>query len=226
MLRLHRAHRWIAGSAGAVVFGLTTAAVLHPPVVDDIDSAGRLWGLTHQRADIVPISKALAALGDPWVAGAVTAVGALTGAAVIRSLRPVLVGAGLLAVTAAIGTAVKHWVGRLSPSFFSFPAVHAGGQAYPSGHQLLVIVSWGFTAGVIIQLSRRGGIAAWAVMVIASASAGVSYVYGPAHWVTDVVGSIGLGALLLAVCPPALGRRTGEPVGLHARKPGRRALPF
>jgi len=163
----------------------------------------------------VPVTKAVSDLGDFRVAGAVVAASAVVGAVMTRSPRPIVVGAGLLGATAAAATLVKHWVGRIGPPFSGWPAVHVGGNAYPSGHELLVIVSWGFAAVVASGLSRKGGWVAWPVMVIASVSAGVSYVYGPAHWITDVVGSVGLGAVLLAVCPPAVRPRAGRPVPTH-----------
>jgi membrane-associated phospholipid phosphatase len=175
------------------------------------DRRERLWALAHQHAEVRAVARALSPLGDPVVATGVVLVSAAVAVGLRRTVRPVIVGAALLSAAGVAGVLLKDAVGRIGPSFFGEPLVHVGGNAYPSGHELLLVVSWGFAAQVLAGLVPLARLPALVAVGTLSAITGACYVYGPAHWASDVVGGASLGLLLLAVCPAPLRRRSDVP---------------
>jgi membrane-associated phospholipid phosphatase len=94
--------------------------------------------------------------------------------------------------------------GRLShpdgPSLTSFFLGHGGpGNSFPSGHVLRAVVVYGLAAFVVYRLAlseRRGALAiAGAAVIVVAVS--LDRLFLEVHWITDVVGGLLLGGVLL-----------------------------
>jgi hypothetical protein len=130
---------------------------------------------------------------------------------------PAAVAAGSL-----VNVTLKYIVDRPRP-----PDPDAGTAlaSFPSGHALHAVIIWGLLPPAIYVLSRRRW-AFWAAVVVgavAIAGVGLQRVHLGAHWPTDVVGSMLVGAVILLAAEYAItiedrhGHREG--CALHARLP-------
>jgi membrane-associated phospholipid phosphatase len=123
-----------------------------------------------------------------------TTVLAVTGA--VLSLRrhrwePVLTAVAAIALCAAVVLSVKVGVGRLAPN--GYPA--GDGGDFPSGHTAAALVLLGTTALLLTAgRSRRWALGGVGVL---TALVGTALVYDRFHWLSDVVGSLLIGPVLL-----------------------------
>ncbi|MGN6608648.1 MAG: phosphatase PAP2 family protein [Jatrophihabitans sp.] len=117
-----------------------------------------------------------------------------------RSLTPALrLAVALILLNLSVG-AVKLAIGRWGP--WETARVHdvlAGGDIYPSGHVSNAVVVFGVLASLAVQ--RRRLMTAMAVWV--AVTVGVGTVYLDFHWVTDVLGGLLAGSLVLLAVPTA-----------------------
>jgi undecaprenyl-diphosphatase len=131
----------------------------------------------------------------------------------------------MVPISAALGgllnNLAKLAVGRPRPPTAVF--THARGFGFPSGHTV------GFTsfavavAGLVVVLgaSRLKRIIVSTIAAVASVAVGLSRVVVGAHWLTDVIGGLVLGAAIgLAVIATAMRLRSppqgGRRIGLRA----------
>lgn len=89
-------------------------------------------------------------------------------------------------------------------------AIQAGGYTFPSGHTVGATLTWGALIGAVEIGTRRGRIAAAATLISISA---LSRIAIGVHYLTDVVGGIVFGLVLLFVWKVAL-ERVNRPVEL------------
>lgn len=100
--------------------------------------------------------------------------------------------AALLAVSAsAVTAATKYAVNRVDPHADVF-----GGGSYPSGHMLADLVCLG---GIVLLLWRPAPWWAWLPVVAVEAAMALAMLFAAAHWFTDLVGGVLLGAAVLLV---------------------------
>lgn len=110
----------------------------------------------------------------------------------------------LLAVAAAasvLEVGLKTLVDRPRPTPTGFLA------SFPSGHVLNAVAFWGLVPPVLYVLTRRRQPAAAIAVAALVGAVALSRVYLSAHWPTDVVGSVLLGIVVLAVAERWLLRR-------------------
>ena len=93
-----------------------------------------------------------------------------------------------------ISIAVKYVVHRGRPTGLGLVALR--GYAYPSGHVVSAVVVFGTLAALASTISRtrQGRVAICAACGFVVAAVAVSRLYLGAHWLTDVVAALGLGA--------------------------------
>jgi membrane-associated phospholipid phosphatase len=136
-------------------------------------------------------------LGQPvvWTVGALLIAGAVAG--VQRSWLPVRIVAPPVVVEAVVVLTLKAALGRIGPPGATLP--HPFGY-FPSGHTATAFVCTGALAAVIARQhpgrapALRIGVVAWTVLIA------TALVYCRYHWLTDVVGSLLLGLLVLRLC--------------------------
>jgi len=75
-----------------------------------------------------------------------------------------------------------------------------GGMSFPSGHTTFTVILFGFLIYLAPRLisSRRGAIAVQVFSLILILLMGISRMYLEAHWLSDILGSLLLGGIILA----------------------------
>ncbi len=109
----------------------------------------------------------------------------------------------------ALEWVLKEIVGRPRPT--GARLVAATGFAYPSGHVLAAVATWGFLPAVVALYTRRPTprVAAAIVAGILVAMVAWSRVWLGVHWTSDVVGSLAIGVLALSAAEAWLVPRWG-----------------
>jgi membrane-associated phospholipid phosphatase len=150
----------------------------------------------------------------PPIALALLVVAGLATAAVRRSRRRAVLVVGLAVGSAVVTRVLQALVGR--------PDTHAStaslGGSYPSGHTVAMIVCVG---GLFIARSGRLRPSSCAWCAVAATVMGLSLLVQAAHWLTDVVGGVLVGVLILSIASVVVARDAGTPSwGSFARTPG------
>ncbi|MEZ0233850.1 MAG: phosphatase PAP2 family protein [Actinomycetota bacterium] len=116
---------------------------------------------------------------------------------------------GVLMMIAFVGVVIqadvlKSVFARADPADWATGDVT--GSSFPSGHIAQAVAVWG-TFGIIVAmgLGRRGRIAVGVCVAALIAGSALSRLVLGAHWITDVVGGLGVGGVWFAlVCAVAL----------------------
>jgi membrane-associated phospholipid phosphatase len=133
-----------------------------------------------------------------------------------RTWRPLRLLAAACAGAELAFNAVKELVHRPRP-----PAVillkPVAGPSFPSGHATQAVAVYGMLAALAAATTPRwsGKVTAWALAVVIIAVVAVSRLYLGAHWLTDVLGGLALGAAWLFALLASV-RTIGR---LHAHSP-------
>lgn len=119
-----------------------------------------------------------------------------------RSLVPLALIVGAYLLVAGVASATKAGLARPQP----LPLPGVPGRAFPSGHAAQATVVFG-------ALALMAGGARWVRVLVAGVVGAVSValLWRQAHWLTDMVGGVVLGAACLATVDAAL-RRERAPV--------------
>lgn len=185
---------------------LLTVGVFRWSWLASVDLAVRHFFVTHQRGVVTSVAGPVVRLGS--VAVAVPALGlAATFAAVRRrSARPLLVAAFALAFVATTGLLLKAAVGRSSASFAALPETGVGGSSFPSGHAALAMTCWVLVALLVTDRRAVGRVPAVGFAVVVALAVGAGMVYGPGHWLADVLAGWALGVAAASLVRPILYR--------------------
>jgi membrane-associated phospholipid phosphatase len=137
----------------------------------------------------------------------------LTGLAVggalllVAARRPLLAIVWLLAPAGGglLDAALKHFYERDRPSFKD-ASVPETNLSFPSGHALASVVGYGLLAYVLVRFLPRRWMKFTAVSFLAILVLAIDFsrVYLGAHYLTDVIGGLAIGACWLAACISAV----------------------
>lgn len=209
-----------------VAAGWAFGAVLQDVLAGDegalLDGPVQRFFVAHREAWLTPLMRVATDLGNAAVLiGLVLLVG-LAGWARTRGWRPLgLLAAAYLGAWVLSGT-VKDLTHRSRP-----PAAqaigHWTGYAFPSGHTTKATAVYGMLAALLAATTPRWGrkVALWTVALLLAGLVGLSRLYLGAHWLTDVLGALTLGAAWLFVLLTA--SRTMS--ALHSQTAGTRPSP-
>jgi len=214
---------------------LGLAAALTAVVTVDLVMGGPLRSLDHavhrftqhdvqggwkQAADLVRL------LGQRWLLLQLLVPLAVVAAVRARSLRPPVVTALIVIGLSELETLAKAIIPRTYPAG-GRDVLYTGGRAYPSGHTLngflLVWTALELVAIAFPVLVASGRLTAHRRLVIAQVTGvvtGVALTLAGVHWLTDVLASLGLGVILLALLSTADPFRTRAAV-IAPRVPSR-----
>lgn len=187
--------RWPVGAIAIAFAALALAALTGAPTLIAVDRAVHDAALDVRSAALTGFFQVATELGG----GIVTAVAAMVAATVVWRRCPAL---ALLVLFTTVSRplltiVLKAMVDRPRPDLDPLDA--ASGASFPSGHALAAIAFWGLVPPVVgvLTSSRRAWWASVALSAAVVATVGASRVYLGVHWLTDVVGSILVGMLLL-----------------------------
>jgi membrane-associated phospholipid phosphatase len=161
--------------------------------------------VAHRTAWLNTVALTASRLGSWVVVYPAAALLALLAAPRCRALTRLIV---VVAVSRpALEWVLKEIVGRPRPT--GARMVPGTGFAYPSGHVLAAVATWGFLPAVVALYTRRRTprVAAAIVAGVLVAMIAWSRVWLGVHWTSDVVGSLAIGFVALGAAEAWLVRR-------------------
>lgn len=193
---------WGFGAILQDVLGGDELALIDRPVI-------RYLAL-HRDAGLTALMKIVTLLGGTVFVTAVLAVTAIIAYIKTRSPRwPAFLSATIIgAVT--LDNIVKFLVNRPRPDFH--PLVHPFGDSFPSGHAVAAAALCGSIAFIVThKTSWQAAVWVWVVAIFVAVLVGLSRVYLGAHWPTDVIAGLTLGAFWTVVTATATNYLAQDP---------------
>ena len=184
--------------------GWAFGAVLQDVLAGDegalLDGPVQRFFLAHREAWLTPLMRGLTDLGNAAVLIALILLIGLVWWWRRRTWRPLWLLAGAYLGAWALSETVKDLTHRARP-----PAAqaigHWTGYAFPSGHTTKATAAYGMLAALLATTtpswSRK--VALWTGALLVVGLVGLSRLYLGAHWLTDVLGALALGAAWLFV---------------------------
>jgi membrane protein DedA with SNARE-associated domain len=197
-----------------------------------LDGPVQHFFLARREAWLTPLMRGMSDLGSAAVLLGLILLAGLTWWSRTRGWRPL----GLLAI-AYLGAwllwaTISDLTDRARP-----PAAqaigHWTGSAFPAGRTTAATAVLGMLAALLSAATPHWGrkVAVWTAAVLVAGLVGVSQLYLGAHWLTDVLGALALGAVwlfaLLAAARTlrALRTKTAEPPASADARPAKAATP-
>jgi undecaprenyl-diphosphatase len=192
--RVTAANRWVLPAAVALFAALALGAIAGWLVWDEPISR---WVVGSRTSGLDDVFREVSFLGSTKVVILVSAIAALLAAR--RCPRLALVIIAIALARPATEFLLKELVSRPRP--VGNRMVGGEGYSFPSGHPLATVASWGTLPLVAALYTRRRllwwsvAVGVWLIVVLVS----MSRVYLGVHWTSDVVASIALGVVGVAV---------------------------
>ena len=223
-----------------VAAGWAFGALLQDVVAHDelalVDRPAQQFFVAHREAWLTPLMRGVTNLGNTALLIGVVATAGLAWRLRSGTWRPLGLLAGALAGAWSLSNAIKLLTHRPRP-----PAAqaigHWTGYAFPSGHASHATAVYGMLAALLAASTPRWGrkVGSWTVALVVVGLVGLSRLYLGAHWLTDVLAGIALGAawlfVLLTAARTIHGLRPPPPLpstGRHRpwhQEPGARSQP-
>jgi len=193
---------WGFGAILQDVLGGDELALIDRPVV-------RYLAL-HRDAGLTALMKIVSFLGGTVFVTALLAVTAVIAYIKTRSPRWPAFLSGTIIGAVALDNIVKFLVNRPRPDFH--PLVHPFGGSFPSGHAVAAAALCGSIAFIVTRrTSWQAAVWVWAVAIFVAVLVGLSRVYLGAHWPTDVIAGLTLGAFWTVVTATATNYLAQDP---------------
>lgn len=185
-------------------FGAILQDVLGKDELELIDRPVVRFMALHRDPALTTFMKAVTFLGGSVFVTVTLAIVAVVAYLRTRSPRwPAFLSATIVG-SIALDNIVKVLVSRPGPSFH--PLVHPYGRSFPSGHSVAAAALCGSVAFVLTRsMQWRSAVWLWAIAVFVALLIAVSRVYLGAHWPTDVIAGLVLGAFWTAVTATTTG---------------------
>ena len=203
-------------AAAAVLFsvitgvGLLVTAVLSDTWLERLDRGVVEWFVEVRSAGLTTVMETISLLSGTRAVIAVGLALATLVLAYTASWRPVV-----FVLVTLIGEVLLYFlsaqvVDRLRPAVADLTSGLPTGASWPSGHAAAAAALYGAVAAVVLGYAR--GRWRWAVLalpLVLAPAIGVSRIYVAAHYPTDVLAGLLLGACWVAVCAHLLLPRPG-----------------
>lgn len=196
---------WVFGAVLQDVLGADELALIDRPVV-------RFFAL-HRERGLTEVMRVVTLLGGTAFVSVTLGLAAVIAYVKTRSPRwPAFLSATIVGAI-ALDDVVKFLVNRPRPEFH--PLVYPSGSSFPSGHSVAAAALFGSLAFLTTrQMDWRRAVWVWAAALFVALLVAVSRVYLGAHWPTDVIAGLVLGAFWTAITATAtsyLGEPRGSP---------------
>jgi membrane-associated phospholipid phosphatase len=189
-------------AAGLIGAGWAFGAVLQDVLAGDegalLDGPVQRFFLAHREAWLTPLMRGATNLGNAAVLiGLILLIGLIWWWR-RRTWRPLWLLAGAYLGAWVLSDTVKDLTHRARP-----PAAqaigHWTGYAFPSGHTAKATALYGMLAALLAAATPHWGrkVVLWTAAALVAGLVGLSRLYLGAHWLTDVLGALALGAAWL-----------------------------
>ncbi|WP_111768046.1 phosphatase PAP2 family protein [Nakamurella deserti] len=219
----------LRAAAATVVAGLVLAAVwvalglLISRTGDSwparLDRSASVWMVDHRTPLLDGLTRVGSLLGQTLTKVVVTAVAALVIGIRLRSWLAVTFVVASTAIEGAVFLAVTTIVARPRPDVPRLEAVTVD-SSFPSGHTGAA-AAYAAIAVVVLAHTRRTWLRVLTVVLAVAVPAAVaaSRMYRGAHYLTDVLAGLALGAACVLVVFVIIRRFLGSPTGGHGPRP-------
>ena len=167
--------------------------VLNQPILE--------WMVSHRNATITDIAKIITTIANPIVFASIVGLIVIIWAIVKREIwRPVLL-AGAMATAAATSIILKSVIQDARPPQIDMVPMFETDFSFPSGHTIGMAVFL-LVIGYLIYSRHFSALRFWVWIIMAligTSLIALSRLYLGYHWLTDVVASLGLGLIILAM---------------------------
>jgi undecaprenyl-diphosphatase len=159
------------------------------------------WIIKHRQPQITNVMKIITMVASPLVFAGIVCVVAVIWALINREIwRPLLL-AGTVGFAAATSAILKVATSNVRPPRIDMIIPFETDYSFPSGHTIGIIVFFLVIGYLICSRNSSGGrVFSW--LTITTVCVGImaaSRLYLGYHWLTDVIASIGLGLIILAI---------------------------
>ena len=195
MTRRHRSGLWLALSILALTGAGWATGELLGGLAGPVDQAVQAFFVGHREAWLTGAMRAVTDLGSSAALIAVAIGAGLLWHRRARTWRPLSLLVGAYAGAWVLQRTIKALTQVPRPPAADAVGVFSG-YAFPSGHATDAAAVYGMLAVLLaIVLPRRGAKAAvWTAAVVVVGLVGLSRIYLGAHWLTDVLAGIAIGA--------------------------------
>lgn len=186
---------------GTIIFVVAYIGMLDNTGIGSFNQPILSWMIAHRDSQITNIMKLITDIASPAVFAIIIGVGAGFWAFIKREIwRPILL-IGATSIAAVMSVVFKNIIINDRPPIADMIAPFEINYSFPSGHTIGVVVCL-LVLGYLL-CSRHFNtirIFVWAaITVLGVGLIATSRLYLGYHWLTDIVASIGLGFIILAV---------------------------
>lgn len=186
---------------GVVIFTLAYIDMRQKTGLGTLNQPILMWMVDHRNPLVIDVAKVITTIAGPLVFIIITTIIVSIWILIKREIwRPCLL-AGSMGLAVTTSTILKTVIMDSRPSqIFMIPTFEVD-YSFPSGHTIGMIVFL-LVMGYLIYSRNYSPKRFWIWTIIAVIGAGIiaaSRLYLGYHWLTDVVASIGLGFIILAI---------------------------
>ena len=197
--------RWIIAIVsliiGVVVFIIAYIGMKQKTGLGALNQPILSWMISHRNADITEITKIVTTVASPMIFTSIIGVVVIIWAIAKREIwRPILL-AGAMAIAALVSIILKSVIKDPRPPQIDMIPMFETDFSFPSGHTIGMAVFL-FVLGYLLYSWHYSVVRFWVWIIIALIGTGIialSRLYLGYHWLTDVVASLGLALIILAI---------------------------
>lgn len=186
---------------GLLIFFIAYIGMLDKTGLGKFNPTILSWMVNHRQADITIVAQIVTTIANPFIFAAIIGVIAIIWVVFKREIwRPVLL-AGGVAVAGLVSMGLKAVIMDARPPQSDMIPMFETDFSFPSGHTIGIAVFL-FVIGYLIYSRHFSALRFWTWIIVALLGTGIialSRLYLGYHWLTDVVASLGLGLVILAV---------------------------
>jgi membrane-associated phospholipid phosphatase len=191
----------ISAVIGVIIFAISYVGMRQQIGLGNLNQPVLTWMINHRSGFVTEIAKLITSIANPLVFAFIVGVLIIAWAGLKKEVWRPAVLAGSIAVAAETSMLLKTVFMDIRPPHIDMVPAFEYDFSFPSGHTIGMAVFL-LVLGYLIY-SRRfsvGRFWAWiAIAVIGTGLVAFSRLYLGYHWLTDVVASVGLALIILAV---------------------------